>query len=64
MRVSIATITITKEISMKATMIRLMRITTVMLVEGRGKDLAYIILCFVISGDVALANIFTFRYML
>ena len=61
MRVSITMITMTMEISMNAMMTRLMGITTVMLVEGRDEDLVYIILCFVISGDVALANISTFR---
>ena len=48
MRVSITMITMTMEISMNAMMTRLTGITTVMLVEGRGEDLAYIILCFVI----------------
>ena len=48
------------EISMTATMTRLTEITTVMLTEGRGEDLSYIIM-FCNIGDVALANISTFR---
>ena len=60
-RVSITMITMTMEISMNAMMTRRTGITTVMLVEGRGEDHSYIILCFVISDDVALANISTFR---
>ena len=58
--ISITTIAIMMEISMTATMIRLTEITTVMLAEGRGEDLSYIII-FCNSGDVALANISTFR---
>ena len=43
-RASIMMITITMEISMIAMTTRLTGITTVMLAEGRGKDLAYIIM--------------------
>ena len=53
-------ITMTRDISMNAMMTRLTGITTIMLVEGRGEDLAYIIM-FCNSGNVALANISTFR---
>ena len=60
MMVSTTTIAMTMEISMTATMTRLTEITTVMLAEGRGEDLSYIIM-FCNSGDVALANISTFR---
>ena len=59
-RVSINMIAMMMEISMTATMTRLTEITTVMLAEGRGKDLSYIVM-FYNSGDVALANISTFR---
>ena len=59
-RVSITMISMTMEISMIATMTRLTEITTVMLAKGRGEDLSYIIM-FCNSGDVALANISTFR---
>ena len=61
MKVSIKMITMTMENSMNAMTTRLTGITMIMLVEGRGEGLAYIILCFVISGDVALENISTFR---
>ena len=60
MKVSITTITITMEISMNAMMTRLTGITTIMLVEGQGEDLAYIIM-FCNSANVALAKISTFR---
>ena len=59
-RVSITTIAMTIEISMTVTMTRRTEITTVMLGEVRGEDLSYIIM-FCNSGDVALANISTFR---
>ena len=60
MKVSITMITMTMESSMNAMTTRLTGITMVMLVEGRGEDLSYIIM-FCNSGDVALANISTFR---
>ena len=59
--VSITTIAMTMEISMTATMTRLTEITMVMLVEGRGEDLSHIIMFCNNSGDVALANISSFR---
>ena len=61
MKVSITMITMTMESLMNDMTTRLTGITMVMLVESRGEDLAYITLCFVISGNVALENISTFR---
>ena len=60
MRASIMMITITMEISMTVMTTRLTGITTVTEAEGQGEDLSYIIM-FCNSGDVALANIPTFR---
>ena len=60
MRVSVTTIAMTMDISMTAIMTRRTEITTVMLAEGRGEDLSYIIM-FCNSGHIALANISTFR---
>ena len=59
MKISISMIIMMMEILMNAIMTRLMGITMVMLVEGRGEDLSYIIM-YCNSGDVALANISTF----
>ena len=56
-------IAMTMEISITATMTRLTGITTVTQAEGQGEDLPYIIM-FSNSGDVALANISTFRQIL
>ena len=61
MKVSITMITMMMESSMNAITTRLTEITMVMLVEGRGEDLSHIIMFCNNSGDVALANISTFR---